>query len=104
MASDEAFADAFLHACNAGELLNVKEAIASGRLTVESLDEGLAIATEGAHADVAAALFDAGARVTVDTADFLPLQQCVGILRQFLEHGLDPNARLSNGEPLLGYV
>jgi hypothetical protein len=46
MAPDkEAFLDVFLDACNDGELAKAQEAIASGRLTVEDLDEGLALAT-----------------------------------------------------------
>jgi ankyrin repeat protein len=104
MAPDQAFLDAFLDACWAGELPKTQEAIASGQLTVEDLDEGLALATEGAHPDIVAALFDAGAPVKASTVDLLPVpqQQHPSIVRQFLEHGLDPNARLSNGEPLLG--
>lgn len=100
--------DAFLDACFAGELLKTQEAIVSGRLTAEDLNEGLALATQMAHPDIVAALFDAGASVSALTMDALPagsgVQQHPSVIRHFLNHGLDPNSRLSNGEPLLSYV
>jgi len=105
MASDEEmFIDAFLDACLGGLLPAVQEGIASGRLTVENLEEGLALATEKALPDIVATLFTAGARMTDEVIDFLPgehLQQKLSVLRQFLDHGLDPNTVLTNGEPLI---
>lgn len=50
-------------------------------------------------------LFDAGAHVTAYVVDFLTgdhLQP--SLVRQFLDHGLNPNSKLSNNEPLLKYV
>jgi ankyrin repeat protein len=106
MASDhQALLDAFIDACWTGDLLKTQEAIASGQLNVEELDEGLVHATDRAFPDIVAALFDAGARVSASTVDALPApQQNPRIILQFLDHGLDPNARLSNGEPLLGLL
>ncbi|RHZ62282.1 uncharacterized protein CDV56_103761 [Aspergillus thermomutatus] len=72
MESDDAFLDAFLDACFAGELLKTQEALASGRLTADDLNEGLALATQMAHPEVVAALFDAGASVSTWTVDALP--------------------------------
>ena len=64
MEPDDAFVRAFLNACAAGDLLSTQEAISSGRLSTENLDEGLERATREAHPDVVAILFVAGARVT----------------------------------------
>lgn len=99
--AEEAFVEEFLDACAAGDLSNTQEAISSGRLTVEDLDEGLKLATEEARPEIVTALFDAGARAT-SAISWLTGEQreLPGIIRQFFDHGLDPNAT-SNGEPLL---
>ena len=69
MESNNAFIRrAFLHACFAGELSKIREALAAGCLTVEDLDEGLKLATHMAHPDIVADLFSAGARVSTWTA------------------------------------
>ena len=84
-----------------------KEAIASGRLTVEDLNKGIKRATSMTHPDIVAALFDAGGSVSLETIDSLPgedLQQHPSVVRHYLDHGLDLNATLSNGDPLLPYV
>ncbi|KGO55752.1 hypothetical protein PEX2_005120 [Penicillium expansum] len=101
MKAEEAFVEEFLDACAAGDLSNTQEAISSGRLTVEDLDEGLKLATEEARPEIVTALFDAGARAT-SAISWLTGEQreLPGIIRQFFDHGLDPNAT-SNGEPLL---
>lgn len=107
MELDEAFYRAFRDACYFGHLSRAHEAIATGRLTVENLDEGLKLATLMSHADIVTALFDAGARVSTRTTDSLPgknLHQDPRIVRHFLDRGLAPNSRLSSGEPLLPYV
>jgi hypothetical protein len=102
MESDVAFVRAFLNACAAGDLPSTQEAISSRRLSTENLDEGLERATREAHPDVVAILFDAGARVTSAKDCLTGTQpQMPGIIRQFFDHGLDPNASLSNGEPFL---
>ncbi|KAE8157568.1 ankyrin repeat-containing domain protein [Aspergillus tamarii] len=104
MEPNDAFLRAFFHACFAGDLSQTQEAIATGRLTAENLNEGLRWATHGAHPDIVAALFDAGASVSTSTVASLPgpkLQQHPSVVRHFLDHGLDPNSRLSSGEPLL---
>ncbi|KAF7159490.1 hypothetical protein CNMCM5623_004828 [Aspergillus felis] len=108
MKPEDAFLDAFLDACFAGELSKTQEALASGRLTADDLNEGLALATHMAHPDVVAALFDAGASVSPWTVDALPggdeVPQHPSVVRHFLDHGLDPNARCSNGEPVLSLI
>ncbi|KAE8372196.1 ankyrin [Aspergillus bertholletiae] len=105
MEPDNAFLDAFLNACCYGELSKVQEAIASGQLTIENLDEGLVLSTDSAHQDIVAALFNAGARVSTDTVDALPGDlQHPNVVHHFLNNGLDPNAILSNGEPLIAFL
>jgi hypothetical protein len=93
----KAFVEAFFDACEDGELAKAQEAIASGRLTAEDIDEGLALASAKSQSDIVAALLAAGARVYPDRADLRDL----GIARQFFDHGLDPNARYTNGFPIL---
>lgn len=103
----DAFMDAFLDACFDGELSKIHEAISIGRLTAEELDEGLELATHMAYPDIVAALFDAGARVSRRTVSSLPgkgLKQHPSVVRQFLDHGLDPNMAGPMDEPLLPYV
>jgi hypothetical protein len=70
MEPDNDFLDASLLACCKGELLKTQEAIASGRLTPADLEE-LELATGSGHPDIVAALFDASARVSASTVDFL---------------------------------
>ncbi|KAJ5771518.1 uncharacterized protein N7511_003569 [Penicillium nucicola] len=104
---DTSFVEVFLDACYDGELLKVQEALATRRLSVENLDEGLANATGQTHTDIVAALFDAGAGISTSAIDSFPgadLMQDVGIVRLFLNHGLDPNATGSNGEPILAFM
>ncbi|KAJ6012626.1 hypothetical protein N7522_002981 [Penicillium canescens] len=102
MEPDEVFIRAFLNACASGDLSSTQEAISSGRLSTENLDEGLERATREAHPDVVSILFDAGARA-ISAKDWLTgtQPQMPGIIRQFFDHGLDPNATQSNGEPFL---
>ncbi|KAJ6067988.1 uncharacterized protein N7446_005025 [Penicillium canescens] len=102
MEPDEAFIRAFLNACASGDLSSTQEAISSGRLSTENLDEGLERAAREAHPDVVSILFDAGARA-ISAKDWLTgtQPQMPGIIRQFFDHGLDPNSSLSNGEPFL---
>lgn len=109
MASDEAFVDNFLNACCTGNVPEIKRAIANanGRLTGDILDEGLCLATDCIHPEVVAILFDAGARVTPMTVSAIAgegLCQIPSVVREFLDHGLDPNSTLSNGYPLLKFV
>ncbi|KAI9368046.1 ankyrin repeat-containing domain protein [Aspergillus egyptiacus] len=92
METNKSSSRAFRNACYLGDLSRIQEAITTGTLT------------HTCHADIVAALFNAGARVTTSTTESLPgndLQQDPAIVRHYLDHGLDPNARLSNGEPLL---
>ncbi|CZT07635.1 uncharacterized protein RAG0_13019 [Rhynchosporium agropyri] len=106
---EDPFVEAFLDACHAGDLPKTQEAINSGRLTVDDLNEGLALATSGAveqvYADIVSILFDAVACITTEAVTSLPgdsFRQQPSVIRQYLDHGLDPNSRLSNGEPLIG--
>lgn len=103
--------EAFLDACADGDLQKMQQATASNSPTAEHLDEGLALATEGAHPEVVAALFAAGTTLSGQALDFLPGKDCSKdckqspiVTRHFLDQGMSPNARLSNGEPLLRYA
>ncbi|KAL4755734.1 uncharacterized protein BDW70DRAFT_146003 [Aspergillus foveolatus] len=104
MESNDTSRRELLDACYFNDLSKAQGAIATGRLTDEDLDEGLYFATLLARADIVAALFEAGARLTIRAADALPGRhhhQDPRIVRQFLDRGLDPNIRLSNGDPLM---
>jgi hypothetical protein len=104
MQSDDAFARAFHKACMGGQLSKVEEAIASGQLTAKSADMRQGLATHTSHA---AAPFDSGAKPSPFVEGFLPgehMLQDVSIIRQFQDHGLDPNSRYKKGWPMLGYV
>ena len=99
--------DPFIDACFEGDLEGVERFIANETLTPEDFEEGLAAATEQSHADVISTLFKAGATITEMALDSLPgdvLEQEPLVLRQYLDHGLDPNARTSDGTPVLVYV
>ncbi|KAB8229430.1 uncharacterized protein BDW43DRAFT_322215 [Aspergillus alliaceus] len=63
MEPNDTFLRAFLHACLAGDLSKTQEAIATGRLTAENLNEGLKLATHIAYSEIMAALFNTGASV-----------------------------------------
>ena len=108
MTLKDPFVEPFLAACYVGDLPKIQEAIASGRLTPEDLDDGLAEATAMAHTEMVAALFDAGASVSAKTVDALPgdgrLVQHPTVVRLFFDHGLDANATDSNGNPILVFV
>jgi hypothetical protein len=107
MESDNDSARGFCDACYDGELSKVQKAIASGRLTAEVADEGLSLATDQSHFEIVAALLDAGTKLSPSSVGFLPGEhghQDVNIVRQFLDHGLDPNSRYKKGWPILGYV
>ncbi|RAK76514.1 ankyrin repeat domain-containing protein [Aspergillus fijiensis CBS 313.89] len=105
MAPNNPFIDAFHDACFEGNLPQTQALLASGRLiSPTDLDEALNLATGEAHPDIVTALFAAGARVTRDSASFLTGKsghQHPSIVRCYLDHGLDPNSVVSNGEPLL---
>ncbi|PKX95166.1 uncharacterized protein P174DRAFT_419124 [Aspergillus novofumigatus IBT 16806] len=80
MGPDNAFLDAFLHACCEGELLKTQEAIASGRLTPDDLNLNGRLPPREDR------------------------RQHPSVIRHFLHHGLDPNTSLSSGEPLLSLL
>ncbi|KAL2801818.1 ankyrin repeat-containing domain protein [Aspergillus granulosus] len=106
MESDDDFARGFVDACYDGQLAKVQEAIASGRLNAEVADEGLSLATDQSHSEIVAALLDAGTKLSPSAVDYLPGEhghQDVNIVRQFLDHGLDPNSRYKKGWPILGF-
>lgn len=99
--------EAFIEACYDGDLQAVQEAIADQSLTSEDLQEGLGLATYAGRAEVVAALFQVGATITQDVLEFLPGESCKQnplVIRDYLERGLDPNARIGNGEPILRCV
>ncbi|RAH78952.1 ankyrin [Aspergillus japonicus CBS 114.51] len=101
----DTYVKAFHSACRAGDLPKVQETLGCRRrLKIADLSEALEIATHRAHADIVDALFAAGARVSKMAINCLPgnpnIQQDPRIIRQFLDHGLDPNASYSNGIPI----
>ncbi|KAB8211915.1 ankyrin [Aspergillus parasiticus] len=109
MATDyDSFVEAFYIACEVGNLPKAQEALASGRLIAEDLEEGLALATREAHSDLVAVLFDAGAPVSDLTVAALPgssgIKQHPSVVRQYLDHGLDANGSYSNGIPILALM
>jgi hypothetical protein len=102
MESDDNFVRDFCDACYDGYLSKVQKAITSGRLTPEIADEGLSLATDQSHFEIVAALFNAGIKISPSAVGFLPGEhglQDVNIVRQFLDHGLDPNSRYKKGWP-----
>ena len=101
---NDSFAEEFLDACYDGELSKVQKALATRRISAEDLEGRLANATEQTHTEIVAALFDAGVGLSTSAIDSLPganMMQDVGIFRLYLDHGLDPNAIASSGEPIL---
>ncbi|KAL2802191.1 hypothetical protein BJX63DRAFT_426239 [Aspergillus granulosus] len=105
MQLDDDFVRDFCDACYDGQLSKVQEAINSGRLTAEVADDGLGLATDQSDVEIVAALFDAGTKLSTSAVAFLPGEhghQDVNIVRQFLDHGLDPNSRYKKGRPILG--
>ncbi|KAH7346869.1 hypothetical protein BKA65DRAFT_595302 [Rhexocercosporidium sp. MPI-PUGE-AT-0058] len=111
IADEKAFGEAFLDACWTGEMAQIHEGITSGRLTQEYLNEALVPATgngfELGYADIVSALFAAGACITQDAIDALHgenMQQDPAVIRLFFNHGLDPNATITGGEPVLGFI
>ena len=96
-----------IDSCFEGSLEGLHRFITNETLTPDDFEEGLAAATEQGHADVVSALFKAGVPITEMALDFLPgkkLKQEPLDLRQYLDQGLDPNARQSSGEPVLVYA
>jgi hypothetical protein len=106
--ANTAYINTFLVACGNGDLPKVQEALASGRLFAESLDTGLSRATQAAHLDIVAALFDAGVPMTSRTVGSLcgkEGHQDPRVIRLYFDRGLKPRkCTTSSGEPLLRYV
>ncbi|KAK0105562.1 hypothetical protein ONS95_004095 [Cadophora gregata] len=109
VADEKAFGEAFLDAFWTGKMAQIHQGITSGRLTQEHLNEALVPATgngfEQGYADIVSALFAAGACITQDAIDALHgenMQQDPAVIRLFFNHGLDPNATITGGEPVLG--
>lgn len=109
MASNQTFIDA----CFDGDFQKVQTATANESLTAEDLNEGLALATDGAYPEVVAAFFAAGATMSEEALDSLPgarayltsdllffaatLRVCQGLLITTLlfYKGLDSNIELA---------
>lgn len=83
---------------------SVENSIANRSLASQDLQEGLEGATESAYPEVVAALFKVGATIMQDAVDSLSDESNHLVIRHYLDHCLDPNARDRNGEPLLIYV
>ena len=110
-AVDEKFGMGFLSACETERITQINEAIASGRQGRSFLDEGLVRATgkgiKPGYKDIIIALLAAGACITPWSLNALhgeDLEQDPAVVRLYFDHGLDPNATQTGGEPILGYV
>ncbi|KAH6710734.1 ankyrin repeat-containing domain protein [Leptodontidium sp. MPI-SDFR-AT-0119] len=121
--ADKKYGNAFLDACESGNLSQIHEAIASGQLTPYFRNEGLFLAVahgiRPGYKDVVAALLAAGASITPWVRNALhgdSMEQDPTVIRLLLDHGLDPNATQSadfesadsltqtGGEPLLSFI
>ncbi|GFF56485.1 26S proteasome non-ATPase regulatory subunit 10 [Aspergillus lentulus] len=106
--ANTAYINTFLVACGNGDLPKVQEALASGRLSAESLDTGLSRATQAAHLDIVAALFDAGVPMTSRAVGSLcgkEGHQDPRVIRLYFDRGLKPRkCTTSSGEPLLRFL
>ncbi|RAL02335.1 ankyrin [Aspergillus ibericus CBS 121593] len=105
--SPDDLVSAFEGACINGDLPKVQEALASGRLSAESLDDGLSLATSHAHVDIVTTLFQAGARKTPYAVGCLCGKegyQDPRIIRLYFDRGLKPSKCITPaGEPLLRF-
>ncbi|KAG4434663.1 hypothetical protein IFR05_009868 [Cadophora sp. M221] len=121
--ADAEYGNAFLDACESGNLSQIHEAIASGQLTPHFRNEGLVLAVahgiRPGYKDVVAALLAAGAPIRPWVRNALhgdTMEQDPAVIRLLFEHGLDPNATQSvdfepadsttqtGGEPLLHFM
>ncbi|KNG88400.1 hypothetical protein ANOM_004298 [Aspergillus nomiae NRRL 13137] len=106
--ADTAYINAFHVACSNGDLPKVREALASGRLSAEPLNNGLSLATQAAHLDIVTALFDAGVPITPGAVGSLcgkEDHQDPRIIRLYFDRGLKPRkCTTSLGEPLLRFL
>ncbi|GCB21223.1 hypothetical protein AAWM_04108 [Aspergillus awamori] len=98
----------FQKACVDGNLQDVQRALTTGRLSAKDLDTGLRLATKQAHADIVAALFDAGVPMSPNAIGCLcgnDARQDPRVIRLYFDRGLKPsNCITSKGEPLLRCV
>ncbi|KAG4429191.1 hypothetical protein IFR05_015325 [Cadophora sp. M221] len=121
--ADKEYGEIFLDACKSGNLSQIYDAIASGRLTPYYRNEGLVLSVargiQPGYVEVVAALLAAGASITPWVRNALhgeDMQQDPAVIRLLLDHGLDPNATQSadfepsdsttqtGGEPLLNFI
>ncbi|KAF9883747.1 hypothetical protein FE257_003001 [Aspergillus nanangensis] len=108
--TDEAYTKAFHAACSDGDLPKVQAALASGRLSTNTLNIALDLATEEAHPDIVNALFTAGVRITASSINSLCGKEEEDyedprVIRLYFDHGLKPKKCItSGGEPLLRFL
>lgn len=121
--ADKEYGEIFLDACESGNISQIHDAIASGRLTPYYRNEGLVLSVargiQPGYVEVVAALLAAGASIMPWVRNAVhgeDMQQDPAVIRLLLDHGLDPNATQSadfeppdsmtqtGGEPLLRYV
>ena len=95
----------FRAACISGDLLKVREALASRQLPTETLKNGLYAATFNGHLDIVTTLFKARVPRTPESVDVLTVPQDPRIIRLYFDRGLKPSKCITReGEPLLRYV
>ncbi|XMA17497.1 hypothetical protein WAI453_010288 [Rhynchosporium graminicola] len=121
--ADKEYGEAFIDACESGDLSQIHDAIASGRLIPYFRNEGLILSVakgiQPGYVEVVAALLTSGASITPWVRNAVhgeDMQQDLAVIRLLLDHGLDPNATQSadferpdcttqtGGEPLLIYI
>ncbi|CZT48062.1 uncharacterized protein RSE6_08713 [Rhynchosporium secalis] len=95
----------------AGEQTLINEGITGGRLSQAQLNEALVPATSNgfklSFVDILSVLFSAEACVKQDAIDASggqDMKQDNAVVRLFLDHGLDPNATITHGEPVLRFA
>ncbi|CZS90865.1 uncharacterized protein RCO7_06687 [Rhynchosporium graminicola] len=95
----------------AGEQTLINEGITGGRLSQAQLNEALVPATSKGFklgfVDILSVLFSAEACVkqdAIDASGWQDMKQDNAVVRLFLDHGLDPNATITHGEPVLRFA
>ncbi|GKZ74133.1 hypothetical protein AnigIFM50267_011374 [Aspergillus niger] len=105
--ANDSLSNNFQKACIDGNLQDVQRALTTGRLSAKNLDTGLRLATKQAHADIVAALFDAGVPMSPNAIGCLcgnDARQDPRVIRLYFDRGLKPsNCITSKGEPLLRF-
>ncbi|CZT43391.1 uncharacterized protein RSE6_03423 [Rhynchosporium secalis] len=100
--ADKEYGEAFIDACESGDLSQIHDAIASGRLIPYYRNEGLILSVakgiQPGYVEVVAALLTSGASITPWVRNAVhgeDMQQDPAVISLLLDHGSDPNATQS---------